>query len=211
LPLVDVADPRRLRVTVFVEQDAASSVSMGDPVVIVDYQRPQRKIVGRVSRFSQALDPKSRAMLCEIWLDNHYQLYPGSFVQVTLRLKAPELPTIPSPALLVRNGQLLVAVVHNSRVKLTPVRTGIDDGQHVQIVSGVRQGDLVALNLPSELADGAVVQPLIAKLPPAGAAGAAGAAPPGPGSAERTRQGQRWQMGGQRNGQRPPGEPPPER
>ena len=59
LPLVDVADPRRLRVTVFVEQDAAPFVSVGDPVVIVDYQRPELKIAGQVSRFSQALDPRS--------------------------------------------------------------------------------------------------------------------------------------------------------
>src|SRR5262249_10225747 len=102
LPLVDITDLSRLRVTVFIQSDAAPFVREGDPVTIVDPHRPDMPIAASVSRFSRALDPRSRAMLCEIWIDNRYQLYPGTFVNVTLRLHAPSLPTVPSTALLLR-------------------------------------------------------------------------------------------------------------
>ena len=50
--------------------------------------------------------------------------------------------------------------MHDSRVRFVPVRLGLDDGRTVQIVSGLRPGEQVALNLPSELAEGALVQAL---------------------------------------------------
>jgi RND family efflux transporter MFP subunit len=167
LPLVDVADLRRLRITLFVQQDAAPFVHVGDPVTINLDERPEVQIAATVSRFSRSLDPRSRAMLCEIWLDNRYRLYPGAFVHVTLHLAAPSAPTVPSTALLLRNDQPVVAVVRDSRVDLVPVQTGLDDGKTVQIFSGVRPGELVALDLPNEIAQGAVVRPIPAKAPPA--------------------------------------------
>jgi RND family efflux transporter MFP subunit len=180
LPLVDIADLRRLRITVFVQQDAAPFVHVGDAVTIVADQRPQAPIAATVSRLSKALDQRSRAMLCEIWLDNRYQLYPGTFVRVTLHLQAPSLPAVPSTALLWRNDETVVAVVRDGRVAFAPVKPGLDDGKTVQLVSGVQPGELVALDLPTEIAEGMVVRasPAPAPAPPAPAAAAGAAAPP---------------------------------
>jgi RND family efflux transporter MFP subunit len=176
LPFVDLADLSRLRVTLFVQQDAAAFVRVGDPATIVDPRRPQMKIDAAVSLFSSALDPRSRTMLCEIWIDNRYQLYPGTFVNVTLHLHAPPLPVVPSTALLLRNNRNVVAVVRDQHVRMVPVEIGIDDGKTVQIASGLRPGELVALNLPSEVDDGGPVRPM-----PATGAGPEGppGAPPG--------------------------------
>jgi RND family efflux transporter MFP subunit len=181
LPLVDVADLRRLRVTVFVQQDAAPFLREGDPVEIVDPRRPDLVVPASVTRLSRALDQRSRAMLCEIWVENRFDIYPGTFVNVTLHLHAPSLPIVPSTALLLRNNTTVVAVVRDAHVKLTPVKVGIDDGKTAQIASGVRAGEMVALNLPSEVDDGSPVRPMAA--PPGPAEGARGA-PPG-----ETRQG----------------------
>jgi membrane fusion protein (multidrug efflux system) len=173
LPVVDVADARRLRISLFVQQDAAPFVRVGDPAVIVQDQRPDAPINASVSRVSEALDVRSRSMLCELWLDNRDRLYPGTFVHVTLRLHAPAPATVPSIALLLRNDQAVVAVVRESRVKFVPVKTGNDDGHTVQILSGVRPGELVAINLSTEISDGARVQPRPTK-PPAGVGGGTG-------------------------------------
>ena len=96
LPLVDLTDARKLRVTVYVGQDVASFLREGDSVSIVDPQRPTRTVQAQVSRLSAALDPRSRTMLCEIWVDNHaLDLNPGIFVHVTLHLRVPPAPTVP--------------------------------------------------------------------------------------------------------------------
>ena len=157
-PLVDVADLRRLRILLFVQQDAAPFVDEGDPVTIRLNERPDVKISATISRFAKSLDPRSRAMWCEIWLDNRWDLYPGAFVHVTVRLKAPTLPVVPSTAIVWHDNQNNVAVVRSSRVRFVPVRVGLDDGKSAQITGDVQPGEPVALNLPAEIADGALVQ-----------------------------------------------------
>jgi RND family efflux transporter MFP subunit len=172
LPIVDVSDARKLRISLFVQQDAAPFIRVGDPAVIVQDQRPDVQIHGAVSRVSEALDVRTRSMLTEVWLDNRYGLYPGTFVHVTLRLHAPAPATVPSTALLLRNDRMVVAVVESSRVKFVPVQTGSDDGRTVQILSGVRPGEVVAVSLPTEVSDGARVQPYPARTAPAAVGGA---------------------------------------
>jgi RND family efflux transporter MFP subunit len=171
VPLVDLADLRRLRVLVFVQQDAAPLVHVGDPVRITVDQQPDLTINASISRCADALDPRTRTMLCEIWLDNEHRFFPGTFVHATLRLQVPALPLISSSALIWRDEKPVVAVIRQSRVHFQPVRPGLDDGKTIQIIQGIKPGDRVALALPSEIADGALVQPIEKKENPASEAG----------------------------------------
>ncbi|HVX93830.1 MAG TPA: efflux RND transporter periplasmic adaptor subunit [Polyangia bacterium] len=158
LPVVELADLRRLRILVFVQQDAAPYVHAGDRVEIRVDQDPGVHISAPVSRCANALDPVTRAMLCEIWRENEHRLYPGMFVHVTFKLTVPPAPVIDSSALVLRHDQPAVAVVRDARVHFVRVRPGLDDGKTVQIVEGLRPGELVTLAPPAELADGAPVQ-----------------------------------------------------
>jgi len=159
-PLVDLAALERLRVLVWVQQDAASWVAEGDPVDLRIDQRPDVKIAATVSRFARGLDPRTRSMLCEIWLDNRWDLYPGTFMHATLHLRGRAGPLVPSGAVFIRDGKTTAAVVLESRVRFRPVETGIDDGKQVEIRNGLQAGEKVAVDLPAEIADGALVQPL---------------------------------------------------
>jgi membrane fusion protein, multidrug efflux system len=158
LPLVDIADLHRLRILVFVQQDAAPFVHAGDTVRIGVDQQPDLRIDAPINRCADALDPRTRAMLCEIWIANDHHLFPGAFVHVTLHLAAPRVPVIDSSALLMRGDKPSVAIVRQSHVHFANVRPGLDDGKTVQIVAGLRAGERVVLSPPFELAEGAVVQ-----------------------------------------------------
>ena len=160
LPLVEIADLRRLRVLVFVQQDAAPFVHAGDEVAIRVDEQPVLCITAPVNRCAGALDPRTRTMLCEVWLDNQNRLYPGTFVHVTFHLVAPRTPMVDSGALVLRNHKPSVAVVRDGRVHFVPVRPGLDDGKTVQIVEGLSAGARVVLAPPSELAENDVVQPV---------------------------------------------------
>ena len=157
-PLVDIADLRRLRILVFVQQDAAPFVHAGDRARIAADQQPNLRLEAPISRCAEALDPRTRSMLCEIWLDNDHRLLPGTFVHVTLSLKAPRSPVIDSAAVLLHGDKPAVAEVRDSRVHFVPVRVGLDDGKTVQILEGLHGGEILALALPSEIAEGAVIQ-----------------------------------------------------
>ena len=158
LPFVDIADLRRLRILVFLQQDAAPFVHAGDRAQIAVDEQPDLRIEAPVSRCANALDPRTRAMLCEIWLDNEHRLYPGTFVHVTLHLVAPRSPMVDSSALILRGNKPAVAVVRDGRVHFVPVRPGLDDGKTVQILDGLKAGEQVALSPPSELAENDPVQ-----------------------------------------------------
>jgi RND family efflux transporter MFP subunit len=159
--VVDMADMGLLRVSVFVGQDAATFVHTNDPVTLRQDEKPDAPIEAAVSRISEALDPRSRTMQCEIWIDNtHWGLFPGTFLHATLHLNVPPLPTVPDEAVFFRNDKLVVAVIEGNRAHLRPIQPGLDDGKTMQIRSGLRAGETVALSFPNDLDDGAVVQPV---------------------------------------------------
>ena len=157
-PLLEVAQLDRLRVALQLGQDDAARVRAGDPVSLqIDLGKPP--LVARISRIAQSLDPRSRTMLCEIDLTSPPAgLYPGAFVQASVTLHGEPRPLIPAEALVAQAGQIYVAVVQDGHVKLQRVRVGNDDGSTVEVLEGLHGGEYVALNLGTDVPDGAPVR-----------------------------------------------------
>jgi membrane fusion protein, multidrug efflux system len=159
--LFELTDPTRLRIEAYVAQDIAQFVKPGDPVEITQDERPGEVVHAAISRLSNALDPRTRTMLAEIWLDNTGgEVSAGVFVHVTIHVQVPPMPGVPSNAILSRADKTLVAVVQDNKVHLQPVVTGLDDGKLVRVREGVQPGQTVALDVPSELGEGAAIQPI---------------------------------------------------
>jgi membrane fusion protein (multidrug efflux system) len=161
-PIVDLADTSRLRITVYLGQDAAPSVHVGDKATIWTDTDPSRRLPAKISLASGQLEPRTRTMLAEIWLDNRtVGILPGTFVHVDLDVTEPPIPTVPNAAIIVRAGHVRAAVVEGNKIHLVPIDVGSSDGNRTQVMSGLKPGELVANDLPAELGDGAVIQPMI--------------------------------------------------
>ncbi len=159
-PVVEVSSPDRVRVLVYVGQDVASFVRLGDRAELTFDQLPGQRVSGTVRRTADALDPRSRSMLVEVWPeDGTARLVAGAFAHVTLHVSVPPLPVVPAEAIVARGEDLAVAVVEDRRVHYVPVELGFNDGRSVQVRSGVSAGEVIALSPPSDLAEGAPVQP----------------------------------------------------
>jgi RND family efflux transporter MFP subunit len=161
-PLVDVAAPERVRVFVYVGQDVAPFVRLGDPGEITIDQHPGVRAEARVRRMADALDPRSRSMLVELWPegDPGFRLVPGLFVHVALRVTVPPLPVVPSEVLVARGERLQAALVQDRKLHFVDVDAGVDDGRVVQIRHGLEPGQVVALSVPSDLGEGAPIDPV---------------------------------------------------
>ncbi len=161
-PVVDVAAPDRVRIFVYVGQDVAPFVRLGDPGELTLDQSPGVRVAARVQRLADALDPRTRSMLVELWPDGDppFRLVPGLFVHVEMQVSIPPLPVVPSEALVARGERTQAALVREGRIHFVDVEPGIDDGRLVQIRRGLRDGDVVALSPPSDLAEGAPIQPI---------------------------------------------------
>ena len=162
LPVVTVADNKRLRIYVYLDQTTAPFVKVGDVAEIRIPERPAWLRTAQVARLSGELTPHTRTMLTEVDMDNaDGAILPGSFVEVEIRIRVPSLVELPAEALVVRGSKRFAAIVDgDSHLRLRPVRLADDDGQTARVLDGVKAGETVALNVGETVDDGALVEPV---------------------------------------------------
>ena len=149
-----------IRVFVPVPQSAAAQLmTVGTPAVITWRDHSNQRFEGKVTRTANAINPRARTLRVEIDIPNpQHTLVPGLYVQVSFSLKNDGLVQVPAAALLFRSGGPQVAVVDEKGVvEIKDVTIARDDGNVVQIGSGLAIGDKVALNLSSQITAGAKV------------------------------------------------------
>jgi RND family efflux transporter MFP subunit len=153
-PLVDVADVSTVRVVVYVGQRDATGVHVGDHVTIARDDDPTHPIAAQVSRIPVDLDLRTRTMWVEADVPNASgQLYPGSFVTVTLDVPAPAGVLVPSDSIALVAGKPSIAIVKDNVVHFVPVEVTDDDGRSARVIKGVQAGELVANRISDELRD----------------------------------------------------------
>jgi RND family efflux transporter MFP subunit len=150
-----------LRVYTNVPQMYSANLKRGTKIDISFPEHPGQTFQGTLMRTSNAIDPTSRTLLVEIDVDNRKgDLLPGSLAQV--HFKAPSVQTfvVPVSAIIFRREGTQVGVLRpDNTAHLASVTIGKDDGRTVQIVSGLKAGDLVIQDPPDSLIDGEKVNP----------------------------------------------------
>ncbi|MGC8604716.1 MAG: efflux RND transporter periplasmic adaptor subunit, partial [Desulfomonilaceae bacterium] len=155
-PIVSVAQIDKLRVYVYPDQSVASLIKNGDTAEVADPAWPDAKVKGSVTRNSRELDPKTRTLLVEIDLENHEnKILAGSSVQVTIWVKTPKCVQVPAEALLVRDNKNFVGIVTpDNKIRFRPITIYYSDGKALSLSSGVKEGELVVINLRNTVSDG---------------------------------------------------------
>jgi len=160
-PLYVMTQNDPMRVFVDVPQSAAADLMEGK--IPVDVQVPGNEghsYTGAVTRTAQALNQQARTMRVEVDIPNpHSALVPGMYVKVGFGLQPKGLVQVPAAALIFRSGGPQVARVDKSgRIDFRDVTIARDDGNAVELGSGVKPGDQLALNVSSQIGDGEVVR-----------------------------------------------------
>jgi len=162
LPVVTIADVKRLRIYAYLDQTIASFVKVGDGVMVRVAERPGWSRPAKVARISGELSSHTRTMLTEVDVDNKDgAILAGSFVEVEIQVRLPSLVRMPVEAVVMRGARAFATVVDNERhLHFRPVRLADDDGEIARVLEGVDAGETVALNIGETLEDGALVQPV---------------------------------------------------
>lgn len=144
-PVLTIANVDKLRVYVYVPESAYPLIRRGTPAVLRFDEFPNRVFTASVSRYANALDMKTRTMLTEIDLDNpNHVLYPRSYAHVTLELvRHPNALRLPAAAVRGTGSSAHVLLVHDGRLAQVSVSTAIENGNYVEITSGLNENDLV--------------------------------------------------------------------
>ena len=164
-PIVRMAqmDPLRLMLAIPARllpmlEEGRTAVSVATDVL------PGREFDCTVSRIFPAADPATRTVRAEVLLPNPredgvWRLRPGMYATARLTLAtSPGALTVAASSIVRVLDRQLVYVVRDAAAVAATVRTGVRDGDDVEILEGLAEGDEYVAMGQNKLTDGAAIE-----------------------------------------------------
>ncbi len=150
-------NPLRLRADI--PESSSAAVSKGQTMTLTVEALAGRTFSGRIVRISPSLNEQTRALTVEAEVNNSGNLLrPGMFAKSQLiTAKNSSAVLIPAKAVLTAAGLSKVFVIENGKAVERIVKTGVTDGDLIEIVEGVKDGEVVAASNLDKLQTGTVV------------------------------------------------------
>ena len=161
MPLVQLSEDDLFRLVIPVSESYAPDIHLGDPVN-VRVPVLQRDFTGHVARFSFDLDETTRTMHTEVDVPNPQRvLMPGMYAEATVAFdRRTNVLVVPPEAVNIDGDRRSVWMIQPSgKVENRRVVLGVETADYTEVVSGLRDGDMVAVGDRSGLHDGEIVRP----------------------------------------------------
>nr|WP_245337298.1 efflux RND transporter periplasmic adaptor subunit [Shinella sp. HZN7] len=117
-------------------------------------------LTGTIRLIEPTLDPQSRLGRVYIRFDEPGKARAGMFASAEIVVEEKQGIVLPLSAVTTAGGKTVARKVENGVVTLVPVETGIQDGQVIEIVSGLAAGDEVVAKAGAYVRDGDRVNPV---------------------------------------------------
>ncbi|MGC2694990.1 MAG: efflux RND transporter periplasmic adaptor subunit [Candidatus Angelobacter sp.] len=150
--IVNLTDFKTLRMQVAVPETEAMRVKIGQTIRWTADDFPGEHFDGTVTRAYWALDKATKTMLTETQMANPgMKLQPGMLVNARIGIETKsDALLLPAEALVKEKTNSFIFIFNDGKLKKAPVQVGFNDGMNVEIVSGVKPGDLAIV--PGQLA-----------------------------------------------------------
>jgi len=158
-PVMAVVRVDPLKVIAEIPERMAPWVKIDQAVDLHVDAYPDKTISGKVSRISPAVNTATRAFPFEALVPNGAaQLKPGTFARVRIvSSQVDQVLTLSYAALQYRYGVNRVFVVNGDRLVARELKVGERLGDRIEITSGVKAGETVAISEVDKLVDGTKV------------------------------------------------------
>jgi RND family efflux transporter MFP subunit len=158
--LYQMVQENPLRVFVDVPQDAATELKVGISAKITANDIPNRVFDGKITRTADALNSQARTLRVEVDIPNSdHVLVPGMYVDVTFQVPVTGLVQVPAAALIFRPSGPEVAVIEkDNKISFHKVTISRDNGNLIELASGISAGDKIALNISYQIKSGETVE-----------------------------------------------------
>jgi len=167
MPLVRVSDNTLLRLDFPVSVDYVTSIRVDAPIQVSVSSLGGRTFEGKIKRFTEKIDDSTRTMIAEMEVPNpKLDLVPGMYATVSLRVEErPHALAIPVEAAAAGSRSVLV-VNAADRLEQRPITLGLETPTRYEVLSGLKEGDLVMIGNPAQLAVGQKVDPQVQNATP---------------------------------------------
>ncbi len=143
--ILTILNPEVLVVDAEIYEKDIAKIRIGQNVEISVPAYPREKFEGKVSYISDVLTEETRTITVRVEVENkEYKLKPGMFADVTIYLNhQSEALVLPSEAILDEKGESLVFLEISNKYIPVIVELGTREGNFIEIVKGIREGDIV--------------------------------------------------------------------
>jgi RND family efflux transporter MFP subunit len=166
-PLLEISDNYHLRLDFFVSEEYVKDIFVGNTVSGTVVSMGGKPFSGKITRASLKIDPDTRTMATEIEVANpDLTLVPGMYVNLELPVEHRE-HALSIPIQAVPPGQMSSVYVINSQneIEERPVTLGLETPDRFEVVSGLKEGDLVLIGSRSQFSAGEKVAPKVIDVP----------------------------------------------
>jgi multidrug efflux system membrane fusion protein len=158
--LATIVDTSRLRLRFKVSEGESLRARTGQAVTFKVQSLGQTEFPAAIYHVGEVADPATRQVEVLAWVKNPGILKPGFFAEVSLASESRKAATVvPESAVQASEQGFVAYVVQDGKANVRPVRIGLRTGTGVvEILSGLKPGDLVVVEGSDRLADGLPVQ-----------------------------------------------------
>jgi membrane fusion protein (multidrug efflux system) len=154
-----VADLHPLLVKIFAPEQRMYQLHPGQEATIAVEALPDTSFSGRIRMISPEVDPASGTVKVTLEVASAGVLKPGMFATVRIITeRRPQTLVVPKKALILETDEDDVFLIEADKVRRVSVELGFVEGDQVEIVSGLKEGDQVVTIGHEGLKDGAAVR-----------------------------------------------------
>ncbi len=156
MPVMQVVRVDPLKVIAEIPEKMAPWISTGQPVQLYVDAYPDKAFTGKMSRISPAVNAATRAFPFEALVPNGETLLkPGTFARVHIESgKLDDVMTLSFTSLQYRYGVNRAFLIDGDKITARELKVGDRLGDRIEILSGLKSGDRVAVTDVDKLADG---------------------------------------------------------
>lgn len=144
-PVATVSDTSALEISTNVSEYLVADIKAGDAVTVTVKSLPDRTFTGTIKTVAPAPGVGSFTYPVTISIDPDQEgLMAGMFAEVHVTSSRKDhVLAVPSDAVLIKNGETQVVILNDNIPEFVPVETGLDNGEYVEILSGLSEGQTI--------------------------------------------------------------------
>jgi RND family efflux transporter MFP subunit len=157
--LFEITRPDKLQAWLPYPETVALRVRIGQPAKIYSPLTPGAYTRGEITDLQPTIGNGSRAVMAIVDLENHGDLRPGATLSGEVLVEARmQAIMVPNTSVVRRPAGQLVYVINGETAVARLVETGHSEDGFVEIVNGLKGGEIIATDGAAFLTDGASVK-----------------------------------------------------
>ncbi|HCY78055.1 MAG TPA: hypothetical protein DHV28_19280 [Ignavibacteriales bacterium] len=160
MPMATVANIDRMKAKFNVGESDVPSFYVGQPAKIYSEMNTELVQTGKIFQLSKSANLQSRTFEIQAMFPNTKDRWfkPGMFCSVTVDMKLKSnTVAIPLSAIVTENNKDGVFLINENKAYFKNISTGLTDGKHVEVTSGLKVGDKIVTLGTNNLKNGTVV------------------------------------------------------